>query len=140
MTEITRSIEIFAPRDRVWLHIHPRNWTKIFSSVKEVNGYAEDGDAGIGAKASVLTGDDDATIKYNIEITEFEPNYKIVYRRYGGPLTGKGIIQIRSLGQGTLLRRTTFYDDHLSEETIKSLSAGIEQDNKRLKNIIETSQ
>ena len=138
MTEITRSIEILASRNRVWTHIHPRNWTQIFNFVKDVNGYSEDGEAGVGTRADVIAGNDENAVKYHVEVTEFVEKSRIAYRRYGGPLSGTGEIQIRSIGTGTLLRRTTVYNDDLSEETIKSISVGMETDNMRLKNLVET--
>ncbi|MFQ5651019.1 MAG: SRPBCC family protein [bacterium] len=137
MTEITRSIEIQASRNRVWAHIQPRNWTKIFDFVREVNGCTEDGEAGVGTEARIETGEDDTAVKYKVAITEFVEHSRIAYRRYGGPLTGKGEIQIKSLGSGTLLRRTSYYDDDLSKETIRMLSEGLEKDNQRLKSTIE---
>src|SRR3990172_1337368 len=137
MTEITRSIEISSAKDKVWSHIHPSKWTKIFNFVKEVNGYTN-GEAGVGTKARVVAGKDETTaVKYNVEITEFVPNVKIVYRRYNGPLKGKGEIHIKALQSGTLLKRTSYYDDNLSESTIKTLSEGMENDNLRIKTIIE---
>lgn len=137
MTEITRSIEISAPAEKVWLCIHPQNWTKIFNFVKEVNGFT-DGKAGVGTHAKVVAGKDDLTsVKYNVEITEFLEHQKIVYRRYGGPLTGKGVIQLKSLPNGTLLTRTAHYDDALSEQTIEALSEDLEHDNIRIKKIVE---
>lgn len=137
MTEITRSIEIVASRTRVWSHIHPGNWQKIFHFVKEVDGYKE-GDGWIGKKAKVVAGGDEETaVKYNVEITELQDKEKIVYRRYGGPLSGTGVILIKPLTTGTLLRRTSYYDDDLSEQTIKTLCEGMEKDNMRLKTIIE---
>lgn len=137
MTEITRSIEIVASRGRVWSHIHPGNWTKIFHFVKDVDGYKE-GDGWIGKKAKVVAGDqEDSAVKYNVEITEFVDKEKITYRRYGGPLSGTGVMYLKPLQTGTLLRRTSYYDDDLSEQTIKTLCDGMERDNLRLKAIIE---
>ncbi len=138
MTEITRSIEILASQKRVWSHIHPTKWKEIFFFVKEVDGYT-DGEAGVGTKAHVVAGDNDVTsVRYSVEITEFVPKEKIEYRRYDGPLQGRGVMHLKSLHTGTLLRRTSFYDDELSEDTIKALSAGMEKDNLRLKMQIET--
>ncbi|MFQ5770081.1 MAG: SRPBCC family protein [bacterium] len=137
MTDITRSIEISASVEKVWLCIHPQNWTKIFNFVKGVNGFTN-GKAGLGTRAEVVAGKDDLTaIKYNVEITEFLEHQKIAYRRYGGPLTGKGVIQLKSLPNGTLLTRTAHYDDALSEQTIEALSEDIEYDNFRIKKIVE---
>jgi hypothetical protein len=79
-------------------------------------------------------------ISYNIEITEFIEKTKIAYRRYGGPLSGKGVIELRPLQSGTVLTRTGFYDDSLAEETIKSICDGIEQDNLRIKKTVENSK
>jgi len=55
-------------------------------------------------------------------------------------LVGKGVIQLKSLQRGTLLKRTSVYDDDLSEETIQSLSEGMEKDNLRIKKMAETTQ
>lgn len=137
MTEIIRSIEIDAPLDEVWSYIHPQNWKKIFYFVKSVNGYT-DGKAGVGTQATFMAGSDDiSSIKYNVEITEFVEKKKIAYRRYGGPLIGEGLIQLKPLNEGTLMRRKGVYQDALSEETIHALSEGMERDNLRIKNIIE---
>ena len=137
MTEIKRTIEISAPAEKVWLCIHPKNWTKIFNFVREVNGYT-DGNAGIGTQAKVVAGKDDLTaIKYNIEITEFAENEKIGYRRYGGPLAGKGRIQLKPLQKGTLLVRSSHYEDDLSEKIISALSKDMEKDNDKIKKMVE---
>ena len=138
MTEIKRSIEIAASNERVWDCVHPKNWKSIFHFVKNVDGYDE-GKSGVGTQASIIAGDDSAVIKYNVEVTELSENRKIVYRRYGGPLVGKGVIQLKSLQNGTLLKRTSIYDDDLFEETIQSLSEGMEKDNLRIKKIAETT-
>lgn len=137
MTEITRSIEILAPKNEVWAFIHPSNWPRIFNFVRAVNGYAADGNAGVGTTAQVDTSGDATGVTYKVQITEYEEKSKITYRRYDGPLTGKGIIQLMSLGSGTLLRRTAFYDDDLSSGTIQALSEGMEEDNMRIKKMIE---
>ncbi len=137
MTEITRSIEILASRNRVWSHIQPQNWKKIFNFVKEVDGYPAE-KAGVGTKVKVVAGaNGENQVKYHVEILEVVEKEKIVYRRYGGPLTGTGIIQIKSLHTGTLLRRTSHYDDDLSEEILRTLGGGMEKDNLRLKQMIE---
>ena len=65
---------------------------------------------------------------------------KIAYRRYGGTLVGGGVIQLKSLQNGTLLKRRSIYDDDLSKETIQSLSEGMEKDNLRIKKMAETTQ
>ncbi|MFQ5771188.1 MAG: SRPBCC family protein [bacterium] len=136
MTEITRSIEISEPIDRVWEQIDPKNWTKIFEFVKEVNGYTN-GHPGVGTHAKVVAGEDsDLAVKYNVEITEFIENKKIVYRRYGGPLSGKGLIQLKPLQNGTLLTRISYYEDDLSEEIMHTLSQGMEKDNEKIKKCI----
>ncbi len=139
MTEIKRSIEIAATNEQVWDCIHPKNWKSIFCFVKNVDGY-EQGKSGVGTLASIIAGDDIAAIKYNVEVTELAEKTKIAYRRYGGPLVGNGVIQLKSLQKGTLLKRTSIYDDDLSEATIQSLSEGMEKDNARIKKIAETQQ
>ena len=139
MTEIKRSIEITATNERVWDCIHPKNWKSIFHFVKNVDGY-DRGKSGVGIQASIVAGDDSAAIKYSVEVTELNEKTKIAYRRYGGPLVGKGVIQLKSLQNGTLLKRTSIYDDDLSEETIQSLSEGMEKDNLRIKKMAETTQ
>ena len=137
MTEIRRSIEIAATNDRVWECINPQNWQNIFHFVKKVDGY-EQGKSGVRPHASVIAGGDDSAIRYNVEVTELSEKTKIVYRRYGGPLVGKGVIQLKPLQKGTLLKRTNIYNDDLSEETIQSLSEGMEKDNLRVKKVAET--
>ncbi|NIR53015.1 SRPBCC family protein [candidate division KSB1 bacterium] len=138
MTEISRSIEISAPTDKVWSHIDPKNWTQIFHSIQRVNGYSS-GKPGIGTQATVVAGvNEESAIKYNIEITEFQEKQKIEYKRFGGPLTGRGMIRLRPLQKGTLLTRTSYYDDDLSEETIQALSEGMENDNEKIKTTIES--
>ncbi len=139
MTEIKRSIEIAATNERVWACIHPKNWENIFHFVKNVDGY-DHGKSGVGTQASISAGDESTAIKYNVEVTELTEKTKIAYRRYGGPLVGKGVIQLKSLQNGTLLKRTSVYDDDLSEETIQSLSEGMEKDNLRIKKMAETTQ
>lgn len=137
MTEIKRSIEISADTKVVWSQISPKNWTKIFDFVREVNGYSN-GEVGIGTQAKVVAGNDEQTaIKYNVEITEFKENEKIVYRRYGGPLPGQGILKLSPVPGGTLLTRIGQYDDNLSEEIMDALSEGIEKDNQKIKKIVE---
>jgi|GEM_PF-2022807 len=137
MPEITRSIEIIASRNRVWSHIQPQKWPTIFNFVKEVDGYPT-AQAGVGTKVEVVAGKNgENLVKYNVEIVELVEKEKIVYRRYGGPLTGTGMMQIQPLQTGTLLRRTSFYDDPLSEDTLRALGEGMEKDNLRLKEIIE---
>jgi len=137
MAEITRSIEIIASRNRVWSHIQPQKWPEVFNFVKEVDGYPT-AKAGVGTKVTVVAGQNgENLVKYNVEIVELIEKEKIVYRRYGGPLSGTGIIQIQSLQTGTLLRRTSYYEDALSEETLRALGEGMEKDNLRLKEIIE---
>ncbi len=136
MTEIRRSIEIAATNDRVWECINPQNWQSIFHFVKKVDGY-EQGKSGVGTHASIIAGGDDTAIRYNVEVTELSEKTKIAYRRYGGPLVGKGVIQLKPLQKGTLLKRTSIYDDDLSEETIQSLSEGMEKDNLRVKKVAE---
>ncbi len=137
MTEITRSITIAAPPEKVWLQIHPKNWTKLFNFVKEVYGYS-DGKAGVGTQAKVVAGDADTPlIQYNVEITEFIENEKIEYRRFGGPLTGEAVILLERVQNGTLLKRTSFYEDDLSEDTIRTISTGIEKDNQKIKKLVE---
>ncbi len=139
MTEITRSIEIFAPRDRVWAHIEPQNWTRIFNFVKEVHGYPVT-EAGVGTKVNVVAGvNGKNSVKYSVEILEIVEKEKIVYRRYDGPLTGTGVIQIKSLHTGTHLRRISYYTDDLSPETLRTLGVAMEKDNLRLKQVIEES-
>ncbi len=138
MTKITRSIEIIASMNRVWSHIQPASWPMIFNFVKEVDGYTE-GDDGVGVTATFETPSPAGVgIKYKVRITEFVEKRRIAYDRYDGPLKGRGLIQVRSLQTGTLLRRTSFYDDPLSEDTVRVLSEGMEQDNLRLKHLIET--
>ncbi|MFQ5677689.1 MAG: SRPBCC family protein [bacterium] len=134
MTEIKRAIEIAAPQDRVWDCVHPRNWTKVFNFVDKVDGYDGTGNK---PHASVIAGDNDSAISYNIEVTDLDEKTRIAYRRYGGPLTGKGEIQLRALQNGTLLTRTGIYEDNLSEETIDLLSKGMEKDNLKIKRIAE---
>ncbi len=137
MTEITRSILINASAEKVWAQIHPKNWTKLFNFVKEVQGYS-DGQAGVGTQAKVIAGDADTPlIQYNVEITEFVENEKIGYRRFGGPLTGDAVILLKSIPNGTLMVRTSFYEDDLSPETIKTISSGIEKDNEKIKKLVE---
>lgn len=137
MTEITRSISINAAPEKVWALIHPKNWTKIFDFVKDVHGYT-DGKAGVGTQARVSAGDPDAPlIQYNVEITEFVENEKIGYRRFGGPLTGEAVILLHSIPNGTLMVRTSYYEDDLSPETIKTISSGIEKDNEKIKKLVE---
>ena len=138
MTEIKRSIEISAPGDRVWDCIQPQNWTKLFNFVENVDGCNES-KSGIGTKATILAGEEGSTaVRYNVEVIELEEESKIVYRRYGGPLGGKGEIQLRSLQNGTLLTRKGIYEDNLSEETIDLLSEGMEKDNKKIKKMAES--
>ncbi|MFQ6114588.1 MAG: SRPBCC family protein [bacterium] len=137
MTEITRSIEISAPAEKVWSCIDPTNWTKIFNSVKEVDGVVN-GEVEVGNQFKVVAGIDElTTVRYNIEVTEYSKNKKIVYRRFGGPLSGKGVIHLKSLQNGTLLVRTNGYDDDLSEPTKNALSEGMEKDNDRIKEMVE---
>ena len=136
MTEISRSIEISAAPDKVWSYIDPKNWTKIFEFVREVNGYTA-GKPGVGTQAKVVAGEADSAVKYNVEITEFKEGEKIIYRRYGGPLTGRGVIQLKPLHKGTLFVRTSYYDDDLSEETMQALCAGMEKDNTKMKRNVE---
>ena len=136
MTEIKRSIEIAATNERVWDCIHPKNWENIFRFVKNVDGY-DPGKSGVGTRASISAGDESTAIKYNVEVTGLTENTKITYRRYGGPLVGKGVIQLKPLQKGTLLKRASIYDDDLSEETIQSLSEGMEKDNLRIKKMAE---
>ena len=137
MTQITRNIEIDAPVEKVWSKIEPTNWTKTFDFVKEVDGET-DGGPGVGTHVKVEAGEAESRVMYNIEITEFKENEKIVYRRFGGPLSGQGRIQLKSRLNSTLLSRTSYYEDNLTAETIRQLSAGIEHDNRRLKQMIET--
>lgn len=139
MTEIKRSIEIAATNERVWALVHPENWENIFHFVKNVDGY-DPGKSGVGIQASIIAGHESTAIKYNVEVTELTEKTRIAYRRYGGPLVGKGVIQLKSLQSGTLLKRTSVYDDDLSEETIQSLSEGMEKDNLRIKKMAETTQ
>ena len=139
MTEIKRSIEIAATNERVWDCIHPKNWENIFHFVKNVDGY-DPGKSGVGTRASISAGDESTAIKYNVEVTELTENTKITYHRYGGPLVGKGVIQLKPLQSGTILKRTSVYDDDLSEETIQSLSEGMEKDNLRIKKMAETTK
>ena len=137
MTEISRSIEIAAPRDQVWAYIQPENWTKIFDFVREVDGYT-DGRPGVGTRARVVAGADaQSTVQYNVEITEFKAPERIVYRRYGGPLSGKGVIEVKPLQKGTLFVRTSYYEDDLSESTIEMLSTNLERDNRKIRRNIE---
>ncbi|MFQ5638400.1 MAG: SRPBCC family protein [bacterium] len=136
MTEISRSIEIAATLDKVWSYIEPQNWTKIFDFVKKVDGYSK-GRPGVGTQAKVVAGNKEVEVCYNVEITEFKECDKIVYKRYGGPLTGKGMIQLKPLQSGTLFVRTGFYDDNLSEQIIKTISVGMEKDNRKIKKNIE---
>lgn len=134
MTEIKRSIEIAAPRERVWECIQPQNWTKLFEFVNSVDGYEESDKA----RATVVAGDKNtAAIRYNIEVTELNEKSKIVYRRYGGPLAGEGVFHLRSLQNGTLLTRKSTYEDNLSQETTHLLSTGIEKDNLKVKQMAE---
>ena len=139
MTGIERSIEIAATNERVWECVHPKNWQNIFNFVKNVDGY-DPGKSGVGTQASIIAGDAGTAIKYNVEVTELTENTKIAYRRYGGPLAGKGVIQLKPLQSGTILKRTSVYDDDLSEETIQSLSEGMEKDNLRIKKMAETTK
>jgi len=140
MTEIKRSIVIAAPVEKVWAQIHPKNWTRLFNFVKEVRGYTN-GQAGVGTTAKVIAGDPDTPlIQYDVEITEFVEKKKIAYRRYGGPLTGDATMILKSLPNGTRLERTSHYEDDLSEETIKTLSAGMEKDNEKIKNLVEAAK
>ncbi len=137
MTEITRSIEICAPAEKVWSCIDPANWTNVFTSVKEVDGDLN-GEVGNGTRFTVVAGIDElTTIRYNIEITDYLKNKKIAYRRFGGPLPGTGMMQLKSLQNGTLLVRTSHYDDDLSEETMNTLCEGMERDNKKIKKMVE---
>jgi len=137
MTEITRSIEIDAPKEKVWEHLQPKNWTKTFSSVKKVEGL-QNGEPGVGTTAEIVAGADDmSTIKYKVEITEYRNDAKIAYRRFGGPLAGKAVIQLRELQKGVLLTRSNYYDDDLSEETMDAISEGMESDNARIKQKVE---
>ncbi len=136
MTEISRSIEIAAPEDKVWTYLRPENWPEIFDFVKEVNGYT-DGHAGVGTRATVVAGSDATVVRYNVEIIEFEEPEKMVYRRYGGPLPGRGEIRIKPLQNGTLLVRKSYYDDDLSESTIKMLGDNMERDNRKIKRNVE---
>ncbi len=139
MTEIIRSIEIEAPRNRVWSYIHPCNWSRIFNFVKAVDGSLDEAPA-VGMIAEVEAGGDTiGQVKYMVKITEFVEKERIAYHRFSGPLSGKGLIQLRALNTGTLLRRTSFYNDALSEQTIFELSSGMERDNLRLKQLVETS-
>lgn len=140
MTEIIRSIEIDAPLADVWDYVHPANWKKIFYFVQNVNGYT-DGKAGVGTQATVVAGGNNSTeVKYQVKITEFVEKEKIVYKRYGGPLNGEGIIQLKPLNEGTLMRRKGIYTDDLSEEVMHALSEGMEKDNLRIKRIIEGAE
>ncbi|MFQ5709150.1 MAG: SRPBCC family protein [bacterium] len=140
MTEIRRSIEISAPKEKVWSFINPKNWADLFDSVESVDGY-NDGQPGVGTKASVVAGNDAlTTIKYRVEITEFLESNRIVYRRYGGPLSGKGIIELKELQIGTLLERVSQYDDDLSENILDTLSAGMEKDNLKIKQLVEADR
>ncbi|HEX9654045.1 MAG TPA: SRPBCC family protein [bacterium] len=140
MTEITRSVTISASPEKVWAQIHPKNWTKLFDFVKEVYGYT-DGKAGVGTQAKVVAGDADTPlIQYNVEITEFIENQKIGYRRYGGPLTGEAVILLRPAPMGTLMERISYYEDDLSQDTIKTISAGIEKDNEKIKTLVEDAR
>lgn len=137
MTEISRSVEISASPEKVWSCIEPKNWMTIFDFVKKVDGY-RDGKPGVGTQAKVVAGkDEDSAIQYNVEITEFKEQAKIVYKRYGGPLTGIGMIQLKPLQYGTLFVRTSYYDDDLSVETIRMLSLGLERDNQKIKLNVE---
>jgi hypothetical protein len=139
MTEITRSVEIAADRDSVWSHIRPENWPTIFDFVTEVNGNTNAGSPGLGTQAQVIAGDKDTAITYHIEIIEYKQKERISYRRFGGPLSGKGIIEIQSLHSGTVLRRTSYYDDDLAGETIDALCKSMEGDNLRIKELVEAS-
>jgi len=112
---------------------------KHFPFCKKVDGYEKE-KSGVGTHASIIAGSDDFAIRYNVEVTELSEKTKIAYRRYrryGGPLVGKGVIQLKPLQKGTLLKRTSIYDDDLSEETIQSLSEGMEKDNLRVKKVAE---
>lgn len=139
MTEIKRSIEISAPVEKVWSCVHPQNWDKIFKFVKEINGF-NNGNVGVGTQAKVSAGNDEmVTISYNVEVTEFNENQKIAYRRFGGPLSGKGVIQLKALQNGTLLTRISQYDDDLSEPIIHALSEDMERDNLKIKQMVESN-
>lgn len=136
MTQITRQVEIAAPLEKVWAHIDPKNWTKTFTFVKTVDGHA-DGTPGVGTQATIEAGEGGPMVKYNIEITEFLEKETIEYRRYGGPLPGKGRMRLKPLQNYTVFSRTSYYEDDLSEETIQTLSAGMERDNQKLKRLVE---
>ncbi len=139
MTDISRSIEISAAAETVWSHIDPQNWPSKFDFVREVDGYT-DGRPGVGTQAKVVAGTVESPVRYNVEITEFKENERIVYKRYGGPLSGKGVMQLKPLHSGTLFMRTSYYDDDLSEATMQALSTGLENDNRRIKTQIESSR
>lgn len=138
MTEITRQIEIAESPQKVWSQIDPSNWPNIFSSVKEVNG-STNGQPGVGTRVKIVAGEKhDYSIQYNIEITEFKKMEKIAYRRFGGPLPGKAMMQIKPLQKGVLFVRTSYYDDDLSDETMQMLCEGMEKDNARIKELVES--
>jgi uncharacterized membrane protein len=139
MTEITRSIEIAAPREVVWSHVQPKRWPEIFDFVLEVNGLGDHSAAAVGAEALVVAGDQETQVQYKIEVTEMQDRERIAYRRFDGPLAGRGLIQLKALQNGTLFRRISYYDDVLTEQTIEALSKGMEKDNLRIKTRIETS-
>ena len=77
------------------------------------------------------------TVQYSIEITGFKERERIEYRRYAGPLPGKGCLQLKPIRNHTVFSRTSYYEDDLSEETIRALSDGIERDNLKLKRQVE---
>lgn len=112
----------------------------MFDFVKSVNGYSDDGEAGVGTTADIVAGSSDTPVSYHIEVTEFVKNSRIVFRRYGGPLSGRGKIEVRSTGSSTIVQRTSFYEDDLSDDTIRSLSAGIDKDNPKLKRAAESGE
>lgn len=140
MTEITRSIKIDASPQHAWSCLYPQNWLKIFDFVRNVEDYHEESH-GVGTHAKVVAQiDDEASIRYNVEITEFVEEKRIVYKRYGGPLSGTGVLQLRPLKTGVLLRRKNYYQEDLSEDTIEAISAGMEKENLGLKKLIEEGE
>jgi hypothetical protein len=77
------------------------------------------------------------TVQYSIEITGFKERERIEYRRYAGPLPGKGRMELKPIQSHTVFSRTSYYEDDLSEDTIQALSDGIERDNLKLKRLVE---
>ncbi len=147
MARIEKSIEIFAPAEKIWPLVY---WDKVPQWMDQIKraAYTSEYKDRLGATAHVSGGAGGIRAEWDAETTEWRENEKFGWRTFAGTFTGFGSMTLTSSDVGTQATFVMDYDlpysflgklvDRL--RVSRDLERGTERALKKLKDLAENQE